>query len=181
MGSTTIGKIKGYIQSEDILNFIRQKYDTCAISDVRNSTMYPLAQCNGKYAINPHSDSKESRYVISGFIYFDYNGEQRSLFYYYDSINSFENFDYYEELGLADMVKSETTRISCGLWSEGTKIIKEIISHFGGGWIDEDDCDDKPYYPVILNPDGSIKPIKYVTMNEVYEKFGCVVIIRDNL
>ena len=59
------------------------------------------------------------------------------------------------------------------------KIIKELVAYFGGGWIDENDCDDEEYYPIELNNDGSVKPVKYVTMNDIYEKFGCVVIIKD--
>ena len=59
------------------------------------------------------------------------------------------------------------------------EIAKEIIAHFGGGWIDENDCDDKLFYPIETNPDGSIKPVQYVTMEDVYEKFGSVVVITE--
>ena len=58
------------------------------------------------------------------------------------------------------------------------EIIKEIVAHFGGGWIDENDCDDEDYYPIELNVDGSIKQVQYITMEDVYEKFGSVVIIK---
>lgn len=55
--------------------------------------------------------------------------------------------------------------------------MKEIVAHFGGGWVDENDCDDKEYYPIETNPDRSIRPVQYVTMEEIYEKFGSVVVI----
>lgn len=55
------------------------------------------------------------------------------------------------------------------------EIAREIVAHFGSDWIDENDCDDKSYYLVETNPDGSIKPVQYVTMEEIYEKFGSVV------
>ena len=45
--------------------------------------------------------------------------------------------------------------------------MKEIIAHFGGGWIDEDDCDDKEYYPVKGEKDENIQPVKYVTMGQL--------------
>lgn len=77
------------------------------------------------------------------------------------------------------MVLSETTYISLGFWGSSVEIIKEIVSYFGGGWVDENDCDDKEYYPIEVNTDGSIKPIQYVTMNDIYEKFGSVVVITE--
>lgn len=76
------------------------------------------------------------------------------------------------------MVEMETTYLSLGCWGNSVDIMKELVAHFGGGWIDENDCDDKEYYPVELNVDKSIKPVQYVTMNDIYEKFGNVVIIE---
>ena len=43
----------------------------------------------------------------------------------------------------------------------------------------KNDCDDKLFYPIETNPDGSIKPVQYVTMEDVYEKFGSVVVITE--
>ena len=77
------------------------------------------------------------------------------------------------------MVEAETTYLSLGFWGNSVEIMKEIIAHFGGGWIDENDCDDKTYYPIMINEDGSIKPVQYITMNDIYEKFGSVVIITE--
>ena len=73
------------------------------------------------------------------------------LFYYYGNINSYENLKYYTEFGLEDMVKSETTHIGLGYWGSSVEIIKEIVENFGGGWLDENDCDDKEYYVVKSN------------------------------
>ena len=75
------------------------------------------------------------------------------------------------------MVLAETTYISLSCWGSSVEIVKEIVSHFGGGWVDENDCDDKEYYPVELNSDENIKSVQYVTMEDIYEKFGSVVII----
>lgn len=99
------------------------------------------------------------------------------MFYVYNNLNSYENINFYSEHGLKDMVLSETTYISLGFWGSSVEIVKEIVAYFGGGWVDENDCDDKEYYPIEVNTDGSIKPIQYVTMNDIYEKFGSVVVI----
>ena len=77
------------------------------------------------------------------------------------------------------MVRAETTSLSLGKWNSSVEIIKDIVTHFGGGWIDEDDCDSEDYYPIESNPDGSIKPVIKVTMQDIYDKFGGIVVITD--
>lgn len=62
-------------------------------------------------------------------------------------IISIENLTFYSKHGLEDMVKSETTHISLGYWGNAVDIIKSIVAEFGG-WIDENDCDDKEYYAI---------------------------------
>lgn len=62
-----------------------------------------------------------------------------------------------------------------GNYTESVEIIKEIVAHFGGGWVDDNDCDDDPYYPyypVVTNVNGNIKPVRYVTMEEIRKVFG---------
>lgn len=179
MGAATKGEIKGFVRHEEIINFIRQKYDKNATNDIKKTIYHPVSEIDWKYKINEHSEDNENWYCISGRIDFDYHGEQRSVFYAYNNINSYENLDYYSKHGLKDMVLAETTYISFGYWGSSVEIAKEIIAHFGGGWIDENDCDDKLFYPIETNPDGSIKPVQYVTMEDIYEKFGSVVVITE--
>lgn len=179
MGADTHGKIRGFVRHEDIFNFIVQKYDENAVCDIKNRVNSPLSECDWKYKINEHSEDNENWYSISGRIDFNYHGEERSLFYVYDNLNSYENINFYSEHGLKDMVLSETTYLSLGFWGSSVEIIKEIVAHFGGGWVDENDCDDKEYYPIEVNTDGSIKPAQYVTMKDIYEKFGSVVVITE--
>ena len=78
------------------------------------------------------------------------------------------------------MVLHETTTISLGRDKNSVDIIKTLVAQFGGGWIDENDCDDNDFYPIEMDADGNIKPVIYVTMEEIYEKFGGVVIIKEN-
>lgn len=146
MGCDTYGKIKGYVRQEDIFEFIKQKYDENAINKVGRTMTIPLSKCSWEYEVNEHSEDSENWYTISGFICFKYNEEDRMLFYCYNNINSFENLEYYMEYGLENMVKTETTHIGLGCWGSSVEIIKEIVENFGGGWIDENDCDDEEYY-----------------------------------
>ena len=179
MGCDTHGKIKGYVKHEDILNFIRQKYDRNAKADVNRRIMFPISECTWKYKINEHSESNENDYIDQGVICFKYNNEDRMLMYCYDNLNHYENLEYYSKCGLSELVESETTFISLGCWGSSVEIIKEIVAHFGGGWVDDNDCDDKEYYPINANVDGNIEPVRYVTMEEIRKVFGNNVVIKE--
>lgn len=146
MSVDTHGKIKGFIKPDDIVNFIKNNWDENVKNNVTKRITCPLTECTWKYKVNEHSDDNENWYSLSGHIMFTYNGNKRTLFYDYESINSFENLKYYTKYGLEDMVNAETTYLSLGCWGDSVDIIKTIVAHFGGGWIDENDCDEKEYY-----------------------------------
>lgn len=148
MSIDTKGRIKGFIPHEDIISFIRTNWDENVKSNIKIKKICPLNECTWAFKINEHSTDNNNWYVICGTISFQYNNVNRSLFYIYDNINSFENMKHYEKVNLQDMVRTETTKLSLGCWGESINIIKEIITHFGGGWIDENDCDEKEYYVV---------------------------------
>lgn len=177
MGCDTKGRIKGYVRAEEIFNFIRQKWDANARLSHNTTLSLPLKECNWDYTINEHSEDDTNWHHYSSVICFKYNGEDRMVHYSYSNINTLGNLEYYAEYGLEDMVRSETTHLSLGYWGSSVEIIRTLVAQFGGGWVDENDCDDKEYYSIELNADGSIKPVQYVTMDDIYEKFGGVVVI----
>ena len=80
-----------------------------------------------------------------------HEGEFRQLFYNYSNVNFYENIHYYSPLGLTKMVEAETTTVSLGCHGASVEIIKELIKHFDGGWLDENDCDDEEYYEITKN------------------------------
>lgn len=110
--------------------------------------MRPFAECNLTCKLNESCESDTDWYVISGFIYFMREGESRQLFYNYSNVNFYENIHYYSPLGLTKMVEAETTTVSLGCHGKSVKIIKELVSHFSGGWMDENDCDDDEFYEI---------------------------------
>lgn len=144
----TLGKIKGYISPEDIFNFIRETWDKNARTNVKKCSICPLSECDWEYEIHPHSEDNQNWCITSGFISFCYKDEARLLHYAYNNVNSFENLDYYSKHNLEDMVRTETTHIGLGRWGSSVEIASTLITRFGGGWIDEDDCDDEEYYEV---------------------------------
>ena len=148
MSVDTRAKIRGYVNHEDIIKYIRENWDNNASTNIRKNVVMPLTKCEWAYKINEHSDDPENWYGIWGIIYFTYKGEERMLAYNYNNINSFGNLERYSKLGLAEMIQSETTELSLGHWGSSVEILKTLTEHFGGGWLDEDDCDDDYYYPV---------------------------------
>jgi hypothetical protein len=174
MGVDTKGRLKGFITHEEVLNFIKQKYDENAVSYVK---LENYGSDKDKEWIKERYDESGNWLSWSGFINFKDDEENRSLFYCYTNHNAYENLEFYSEYGLEDMVKEQTTSISLGFHGNSVDIIKSLVIEFGG-WLDENDCDDEQYYPIIKNHDGTIKPVFRVTMNDIYEKFGGVVIIE---
>ena len=179
MGCATCGKIKGKIEPEQILDFIMENYD-------KNSAMSEMSTTKDRVTKRAYEETyndiryvygKDKKYYISktGIIY----NSVDDLFYNYSNMGFYNKSDlkYYEELALSDMVKSETTYISMGASKKSVELIKSIIANFGGGWIDENDCDDDDYYYVDGNGNG--KSVKHVTLEEVYEKFGEIVVIDE--
>lgn len=146
MGVDTKGKIKGKISPEEIVKVLKENLGVDAVSDVSSHDYGKLDDLDFtfvKYGNNEH-------WIIDhGFICFEINGDRRMLFYSYSNINIYEDLTYYkkefpERTDLKEMVKSETTSISLGLWKYSVEIIETIVSAFGG-WVDDNDCDDVPY------------------------------------
>lgn len=174
MSVDTHGRLKGKVEPEIILNFIRQTYDPNATMDIEPKDYGLVAELDW---VKETYDETGKWIINSGFINFKDGEENRSLFYFYDNVNSYENLEYYSQYGLEDMVKQETTTLHLGYWGNSVEIMRNIVSQFEG-WLDENDCDDEPYYPIMKSPDGNIKPVIVVTMEDIYEKFGGVVIIK---
>jgi len=154
-------RLRGYVKAEEILNYLVQKIDPKA-------TMSPISKCE---------KTKENCDLYSEFTIFTFMTDKNvSMSYYYTNDND-ENYEYWVEKGLKDMVDTANTRLSMYCNNYNINLMKNLVAEFGG-WIDEKDSDDEYFYPVEKNSDGSIKPIFYVTMEDIYEKFGGIVIIK---
>lgn len=145
MSVDTTGKLLGFISHEDILSYIQKNYDPNARCNVKY-TDYGDIDALGTYKINPHSTSKTEHYIFAGFIYFNYKGEDRMMFYDYSNVNFLESMEYYTKYNLKNMVEAETTYVSLGCYGYSVEIIQDLLHAFHGGWIDENDCDDILYY-----------------------------------
>lgn len=146
MGVETKVKIKGYVKYEDILQFVKEKYDVDATARIGKEVICPVSKLEFDHSLNESSEDSENWYIISGGIYFNYGEEYRGLAYFYSNVNGFENLEHYSKKGLKGMVMSETTTLSLSYWGSSVQIMKDLIQEFGPGWIDEDDSDEEEYY-----------------------------------
>lgn len=143
MSIATIGKLKGHITIEQVLQFVRDTYDKDARIFFRDTTDWDESP-----AIKERYDDSGRWIGNTCSIAFNLPDDgERMLFYCYENVNFYENLEYYQEHGLGDMVKAETTYISLGCWGHSVDIMKAIVSNFGG-WLDENDCDDVVFYEI---------------------------------
>lgn len=148
MSIETKGLIKGHVFPVKIIDFIQKHYDENVNADI-HETVYKSI----KNDVHVFYSKDCIPTTTSGFIFFKYNGKERMMFYIYNNYNLFENLEYYSDMedeyvGITKVVTEEYTNIWLGRDDDAKKIIREIIGHFGGGWIDDDDCDNMPYVPV---------------------------------
>lgn len=169
MSVDTKGKLKGKVSIEDVANFIEKKFGI--VTSIRKSKDSVYEEADYMKEFYGDIPTTETAYIS-----FEYNCEKRNIFYFYSNYNTYENLEMYSEYGLEEMVKSETTDLIIGCWGSSVEIMKSIVAHFGG-WVDEDDCDDNEYYE-IEKSDDKIKPVKVVTMEEIYQMFGEKVVIK---
>lgn len=146
MGVDTIVKIPGKIESNKIFDFIKEHFDKNAVSDVQ-------ARVQSQELLD---SLKESNYVIlgtevifeSGFIHFQYKEEKRSLFYFYENGFRFDVYTFKNNLDAnARELNGDNTSLSLGATGYAVEILTKIAKEFGG-YIDENDSDDKWFYKV---------------------------------
>ena len=178
MGVDTKVRLIGEVKAETLANWIKANIS----EDVKLSNENSIRMTRKEFLNHVEKgDIKEfygkdkTLWSRANWIIFNYNGRERTMFYYYSPINWYENLEFYEPLGLANMIKSETTTLSLGCNEDAKYILTEITKAFGG-WIDYNDCDDEPY--VRINNDGETpEAAKHITMDDIYKAFGEFVVI----
>lgn len=175
MSVDTKVRLDGRVEPEEILNWIIKNIDSKAKMRPYKKDWYDANTIDSWNALIQEHYGDSPAYVIHTTIQLRHNNKLMYLHVHYTNINTYENLDYYTERGLEGMVKSETTQITASYSKESLDVAKNLVSAWGG-WIDYDDCDGEPY--VRINQ-GDVVPekVRHVTLADVYEKFGEVVII----
>lgn len=168
----------GYVEAEAIASWISDNIDKnvkLGEETVLNITRKEFLKYVESGELKEYYGTDRTLWSRGRWITFTYNGRQRTMFYHYSPLNWYENLKYYEPLGLADMVKSETTSLSLGQDEDAEYILERITKAFGG-WIDYNDSDDEEYVKFEKGSDTPIK-VKHITMEDVYKAFGGFVVI----
>ena len=137
-----IGKIKGYVDFYNLVDFVKSKYNFAMITEKLNKDVIaPLSQCHLETQVNEHSDNTEYWYNMIATVKIPHRGKNKSIGYCYDNLSFKEEVEKFRKWSLTENM--ETTTISIGYSTDGEKeanesIIAEIIEHFGGGWISDD-------------------------------------------
>lgn len=155
MSVDTHGRIKGHISIYDLADYIKEKYGSARIGD-----------------ITKREDKPDYLY---GIIDFKDGNDCRIMSYYYNP-ESKENYEYWVQHGLKEMVDAKTTNLTLSCWGNSEVIIKDIISHFGGGWLDANDCDDTYYYFVPAADGADFRKYKddmtHIMQSDIHSLYG---------
>jgi hypothetical protein len=158
MGCDCDGKLLGWVKPKEIVKALsRLGYENIKdrtegpkkdwlISDFKED--YP----NCRIEINPSYPKSEYHETLSGFINFSAYGEDRMIFYYYSNVCEVESLKYLPEnegIEVNEIQPKEFTSLSLGMWGHSSEIMKDVVKSLGGGYVDENDCDDIPPYFVV--------------------------------
>jgi len=148
MGVDTHARLRGYVSPDELARYIERRYNIKVgkYIDVRNEGL--IKDLGITYSHKVVSGAKEYIKEVGNLCFtLVINGveETRSLFYLHETIIPIENEEYYLENGLRELNEIDTTFISLGYWASSVEIMRDIVEEYGG-WLDENDCDEYPYY-----------------------------------
>lgn len=145
MSVDTHAYIDGNVTLWYILQYLRRTYGDAETENLVDRPGDFFANLEDERIVFDNSDREFTSY---GSIRFTCDDGERQLFYSYSN-NKFRE-DAENELNWhpEELVMSETTFLSLGCWGSSVDIMKGILEYFGGGWLDENDCDDIGPYRV---------------------------------
>lgn len=184
MSESTIARLKGdksgFVHPKLIEDYINSNPDKffgykAEVRGIKREDWGEISELKEGY--HNYSDSSETKqYNISGWITLSLNGnEKRSMFYSYNNIRYQD--DVLNVVGEGKVITNYTwLSLGCDHWAQNVMI--ELLSYFGG-WYEADDCaEDTRLIPYKETSEGDYKPPRFVTLQDVYDKFGEYVIIQ---
>lgn len=162
MGCDCDGKLIGWVKPEEVVKALFHLGYKNIISHVGAPAKNWLrSEFQNNYPnelskLNPSYPASEYHETISGFINFDAFGEQRNLFYYYANecfATDLEELPENEGKDLSEIEFQELTSLSLGSWGHSREIMRSILKVLGGGYVDDNDCDDIPPYFIVPEMD----------------------------
>lgn len=146
MGIDTIVKIPGKVESSKIFDFIKEHFDENAINNVEVKVQ--SQELLDGFVESGNIILGTELIFESGFIHFQHKEEKRSLFFFYG--NYYMPAPYAIKKNLDNNTRElngDNTELTLGASGYAVEILTKIAKEFGG-YIDENDCDDKWFYKV---------------------------------
>lgn len=177
MGASTVLKAKGHVPASEVLKFIRERFDGGhkeATSNVKTTKGEPISDIAQRWSVKSFTGEPD-KLTESGFIFFTFNGEKRMLFYSYTNVGFLKDMANEVEQGVPEEIVGEHTYFSLGAGDDAVEILSRIGAVLQGAYLQRNDCNDPEWRAVTW--EGTLEPVKHITMAEVYEAFGETVVI----
>ena len=145
-------KLDGYVSPKEIEEFLND----IGVVDSAKTSKRNYGKTTEKYwkeQFTKFDNNNNDQIIESGCFVLKYKTELRSIYYYYNNVNCWEDLNYYSKQLQERYVKGEHTELILGYYGKAVEIMKLICEHFGG-WIDENDCDDEPPYYIAKKVEG---------------------------
>ena len=156
MGCDAVAYLKGFVEPKCIFDYIKNNIDSKMTHDVELETIcsldkidfakYKKSELPIIYAKSPE-DFKNWR-ILSGWIYFNMQSRDWTMFYYYSPLQSRCGYDDCNDNDILEIINSDITCLRMPFCRESINILTNIVKYFGGGWIDENDCDNENFYKI---------------------------------
>lgn len=156
MSCDTVAYLKGFIEPKRIFDYIRNNMGQKLVHDVKWETICSLDSINFKeyketempIIFSKCSYDLENWRILSGWIHFNMLDQDQSMFYYYSPMQSREGYDDCTDHNMIEMMNSETTCLRMPYCKESIWTLTNIVKYFGGGWLYENDCEEKTFYKI---------------------------------
>lgn len=157
MSCDSVAYLKGFIEPKRIVDYIKNNMDHKMTYDIKWETVCSLDKLNFPdwketelpviYSKSP-DDLKNWR-ILSGWFHFDVWGQENwPMFYYYSPLQPKEGLDELSDYDKIEMMNSETTCLRMPACKESIWTLNNIVKYFGGGWLYENDCEEKTFYKI---------------------------------
>ena len=157
MGCDSVAYLKEFVEPKCIYDYIRNNIDhniicdgtkwetICSLDSIKFDD-YKKSQMPIIFAKSPE-DFKNWR-ILSGWIYFNMHNKDWPMFYYYSPLHSRDGYDDCNDKNILEIINSDTTCLRMPFCRESINILTNIVKYFGGGWIDDNDCDNEDFYKI---------------------------------
>lgn len=156
MGCDSVAYLKGFVEPKRIFDYIKNSVDRKMVHDVKWETICRLDSIDlSKYKKSelPILYSKSNTdltnwRILSGWVHFNMWDQNQSMFYFYSPLQSREGLGELHDYDRIELMNSETTCLRMPACKESVWTLNNIVKYFGGGWLYENDCEEKTFYKI---------------------------------